>query len=398
MKMRHTLVLAVSLAIGGAALPTAPAETGFSSCVAGLKRSAARAGVSSAIIAKAFKDIEPDEKVLRLSRRQPEFKTPIWDYLTFLVDDRRIRDGKAKMAEHEDILRAAEKRFGVSRFVIAAVWGVESDYGQAPGDSFIPQALATLYCKGGRRKRFWHGELIAALKLVQRGDLKLEKLYGSWAGAFGQTQFMPTTYRRLAVDFDGDGRRDLVDSVADALGSTGNFLKRAGWKSGESWMIEVKVPANYRGPRGRKRMASLATWNKRGVRRADGSRLKGSGRAGLLLPAGRNGPGFLVFRNFNVIYKYNQAESYALAISHLADRLAGLPGLRTAWPTDDPGLTRDQRTELQRRLLAAGYDIGEADGKIGEITRGAIKEAERKHGMKPTGRAGRRIFDALAPN
>ena len=209
---------------------------------------------------------------------------------------------------------------------------------------------------------------------------------------------MPTTYRRLAVDFDGDGRRDLVDTVADALGSTANFLKRAGWKSGESWMIEVKVPSNYRGPRGRSRMASLATWNKRGVRRADGSRLKGSGRAGLLLPAGRNGPGFLVFRNFSVIYKYNQAESYALAISHLADRLAGLPGLRTAWPTDDPGLTRDERTELQRRLLAAGYDIGEADGKIGEITRGAIKEAERKHGMKPTGRAGRKIFDALAPN
>jgi lytic murein transglycosylase len=226
------------------------------------------------------------------------------------------------------------------------VWGVETDYGQEAGDLFLPHALATLYCESGRRKAFWQGELIAALKLVDRGDLELSKLYGSWAGAFGQTQFIPSTYQRLAVDFDGDGRRDLVGSVADALGSTANYLSKAGWQPGGSWMVEVKAPAGYGGPKGRKNRASLSTWAKRGIVRADGSALSGGATAGLLLPAGANGPGFLVFSNFDAIYSYNQAESYALAISHLADRLAGYPALRAAWPTDDLGLSRAERLQL----------------------------------------------------
>jgi lytic murein transglycosylase len=299
------------------------------------------------------------------------------------------------MRRHDDVLRAAEQRFGVSRFVIAAVWGVESNYGKEPGDSFLPHALATLVCQGGRRTDFWRGELIAALNLVDRGDLDLDELYGSWAGAFGQTQFIPSTYQRLAVDFDGDGRRDLVSSVADALGSTANYLHRAGWQPGGSWMIEVRAPAGYSGPTGRKNKASLSTWAKRGVVRADGSALSGGADAGLLLPSGAAGPGFLVFRNFDAIYSYNQAESYALAISHLADRLAGYPALRTAWPTDDPGLTRAERLHLQKLLIASGYDIGEPDGKIGPVTRAAIAEAEKRFGMPPTGRAGRKIYRAL---
>jgi lytic murein transglycosylase len=376
-------------------LASGTAEASFSSCVANLKGAVVKAGVSRNVASQALDRVQPDEKVLRLSKVQPEFKTPIWDYLGFLVDERRVADGQAMMRKYDRVLRAAEQRFGVNRYVIAAVWGVETDYGRETGDSFLPQALATLICSGHRREGFWRGELVAALKLVDRGDLRLKDLYGSWAGAFGQTQFIPSTYQRLAVDFDGDGRRDLVGSVADALGSTANYLARAGWHPGGSWMIEVKAPDNYSGPTGRNDRASLSTWAKRGVVRADGAQLSGGATAGLLLPAGAAGPGFLVFGNFNAIYSYNQAESYALAISHLADRLAGYPALRTPWPTDDAALSREERLRLQQLLLAHGYDIGEADGKIGPATRAAIAEAEKRFGMAPTGRAGGKILRAL---
>ncbi|MFD2250106.1 lytic murein transglycosylase [Pseudochelatococcus lubricantis] len=388
-------VMALAGAMAVMAVTASPASANFSACVANLRDAAAKAGISRAVVSRALDISAPDEKVLRLSKVQPEFKTPIWDYLGFLVDDQRVADGQAMMRRYDSVLRAAERQFGVDRHVIAAVWGVETDFGREAGDSFLPHALATLVCEGGRRRDFWRGELIAALKLVDRGDLELNKLYGSWAGAFGQTQFIPSTYQRLAVDFDGDGRRDLVSSVPDALGSTANYLKRAGWRTGEPWMIEVKVPAGYSGPTGRRNRAAIADWSRRGVTRADGRPLTGGGEAGLLLPAGGRGPGFLVFRNFDAIYSYNQAESYALAISHLADRLAGYPPLRTPWPTDDPGLTRAQRLHLQKLLLAKGYAIGDADGKIGPVTRDAIMDVERQLGMQQTGRAGTKVYRAL---
>ena len=387
--------IVVLASVLGLAWAGAASAADFQACVAGLKAAAIKAGVGPAVAAKALDGAQPNPKIIKSYNSQPEFVTPIWDYLGFLVDERRIADGKAMMAKHDGILRAAEQRYGVDRHVIAAVWGVESDYGRAAGKHFLPHALSTLICLGNRRAEFWRGELLAALGLVQRGDLQLDKLYGSWAGAFGQTQFIPSSYQRLAVDFDGDGRRDLVDSVADALGSTANYLKQAGWRSGAPWMIEVKAPAGYSGTTGRKEKAPLSTWAQRGILRADGSRLSGEGRAGLLLPAGPDGPGFLTFRNFDAIYSYNAAESYALAISHLADRLAGYPAFRTAWPTDDPALSRDERLALQKLLLARGYDIGEADGKIGPVTRAAIRQAEAALGMPPTGRAGRKIYDAL---
>jgi len=393
--MRAAVLTAiVSAAFSTFAAAPAAAES-FQACLAGLKQAARGAGVSAAVAAKALDDAKPRERVLELSTAQPEFKTPIWDYLGYLVDEQRVSDGRERIGAHDELLRAAEARFGVDRHVIAAVWGVETDYGRETGGNFLPHALATLACESDRRRDFWRSELIAALELVEGGDLALDQLYGSWAGAFGQTQFIPSTYRRLAVDFDGDGRRDLVNSIADALGSTANYLMRAGWRSGEPWMIEVKVPAGYAGPSGRSDRASLTTWAKRGVVRADGAQLAGGGHASLILPAGPEGPGFLTFENFEAIYSYNRAESYALAISHLADRLAGYPAFRTPWPTDDPGLSRAQRLKLQKLLLAEGYDIGEADGKIGPITRAAIAEAEKKLGLPETGRAGLRIYKAL---
>lgn len=394
--MRKRILLA-ALPLLWAAAPAAPpaAASDFERCLAGLRQAAASAGVGPAVLAQAFDGAEPLERVLEASRAQPEFVTPIWDYLAFLVDEERVADGREMLARHADLLERIERTYGVDRHVVVAVWGVESDYGRIAGSNFLPHALATLTCLAGRRTDFWRGELIAALRLVERGDLEMGALYGSWAGAFGQTQFIPSTYERLAVDFDGDGRRDLVNSVPDALASTANYLQRAGWRSGESWLFEVRVPPGYAGPTGRGEKAPLSTWAQRGVTRADGAALSGQGQAGLLLPAGAQGPGFLVFRNFDAIYSYNHAESYALAISHLADRIAGYPALRTPWPTDDPGLSRAERRRLQELLNAAGYDVGEVDGRIGPRSRAAIAAAERDRGLPETGRAGRRIYEAL---
>lgn len=390
--MRKT---AFAVAVAVALTSTAAGAQSFSACVDGLRASAASAGISSGILSDALNIDAPNEDILRVSQVQPEFKTPIWDYLGFLVDEQRVADGRAMMQRYDDVLRRVERSYGVDRHVVAAVWGVETDYGRETGRNFLPHALATLTCASDRRTDFWRGELLAALKLVQNGDLRLDELYGSWAGAFGQTQFIPSTYQRLAVDFDGDGRRDLVSSVPDALASTANYLKRAGWRSGEPWLIEVRVPGGYSGPEGRGDKMPIADWARYGIVRADGASLSGGTPAGLLLPVGAAGPAFLVTRNFDAIYQYNHAESYALAISHLADRLMGLPTFRTSWPTDDPGLSRAQRLELQKLLLAAGYDIGEADGKIGPASRAGIAEAERRFGMEPTGRAGQKIYRAL---
>lgn len=393
MRIHSAIIVA---AVGAASLAAAqPARADFASCVAGLKQAAIRSGISPELASRALDGAKADEKVLRFSKAQPEFKTPIWDYIAFLVDEERVKDGRKLLRKHRRVLSQIERQYGVDRHVVVAVWGVETDYGEEVGDFFLPHALANLACQGGRRADFWRGEMISALSLVQSGDLELNELYGSWAGAFGQTQFIPSTYKRLAVDFDGDGKRDLVRSVPDALASTANYLRRSGWQPGEPWMIEVKVPANYSGPSGRKSKASLSSWGSRGVVRADGKALSGGGSAGLLLPAGPGGPGFLVFRNFDAIYSYNLAESYALAISHLADRIAGYPAFRTSWPTDDPGLSRKERLQLQKLLIRKGYDIGKADGKIGPITKSAIAEAEKSYGMEPTGRAGRKIYQAL---
>lgn len=392
--MRHILfpALAVSLSLAASAPGHA---AGFPACVDGLKRAAGKAGIRQSVVRKALDIDAPDARVLRLSKVQPESRIAIWDYLAFVVDDQRVREGRAAMRAHKGTLRRAGKRYGVSRHVIAAIWGVETDYGKTAGRNFLPHALATLTCRGGRREAFWRRELLAALRIVHDGDLPLGKLYGSWAGAFGQTQFMPSTYRRLAVDFDGDGRKDLVRSVPDALGSAANYLRRAGWRTEQPRLIEVRVPGAYRGPEGRRRKASLDKWAARGLKRMDARRLGGTLRAGLLRPAGPDGPAFLTFRNFDALYAYNHAESYALAVAHLADRLAGRGRFRAQWPTDDPGLSRLERRRLQDLLIAGGYDPGEPDGKIGPKSRAAIRAAERDLGLPVTGRAAQRIYRAL---
>jgi glucose-6-phosphate 1-epimerase len=263
------------------------------------------------------------------------------------------------------------------------------------GKRALVASLANLSCFG-RRQSYFRGEFISVLTLLDRGDITPEQATGSWAGAFGQTQFMPSTYQRLAIDFDGDGRRDLVGSVPDALASTANYLKRAGWKTGQGWGFEVRLPAGLDASlAGRKAKRPLAAWAALGLKRADGQALAGDTPAGLLLPAGVKGPAFLVQANFDAIYSYNAAESYALAIAQLSDRLRGAPAMTTPWPTDDAGLSRVERREVQTLLLARGHDIGEVDGMLGSASRTAIKAEQTRLGWPADGRAGQKLLKAL---
>lgn len=376
----------------------AQADPAFQRCLANLKSTAAQQGVSAATFERYTADLEPDRSVLELLNFQPEFSTDIWDYLAGLVDEQRVEDGKAMLAEHADLLARVSAEYGVDPATVVAIWGVESDYGRIFGKRPILTSLSTLSCEG-RRQSFFRGEFIATLKLLQSGDIRAEGLTGSWAGAFGHTQFIPSTYARIAVDFDGDGRRDLVGSIPDALASTANYMKRSNWQTGRPWGYEVKLPAGFNASlAGRTNRRTLSEWMKHGVERIDGAPidLPGNTRSAVLLPAGRQGPAFLVFRNFDAIYSYNAAESYALAIALLSDRLRGGSGLVASWPTDDPGLSRVQRRELQTLLLEHGHEIGEVDGLIGTNTRRAIRAEQQRLGITPAdGRAGQKILNAL---
>ena len=359
--------------------------------------SALNAGIKADLFDRHVATVTPDPSVLPLLDAQPEFTTPPWDYLAGLVDDERIDDGRAQLHAHADVLARVAQRYGVPAETVVAVWGVESNFGRTFGKRPLLVSLTTLACEG-RRQAFFRDELIHTLHIIQSGDVAAEALVGSWAGAFGHTQFMPSTFRRIAVDFDGDGRRDLVGNVADALASTAHYLQRAGWQTGQPWGYEVRVPSGMDlGRYGRTHRAPLQHWRDRGITRVDGEAfpLDGSTSAALLLPAGRAGPAFLVFRNFNALYSYNASENYALAIALLSDRLKGAGGLRTAWPTDDPGLSRRERRELQTLLLARGHAIGEADGIIGAVTRRAIVLEQRRMGLPQDGRAAVRMLEAL---
>ncbi len=377
----------------------AHSASSFSSCLQSLQAQASRAGVSTATYSKLTSNLEPDLSILEKLNYQPEFRQPIWDYMASLVDGQRVVEGKAKLLEHHNTLQRVEQVYGVDPATVVAVWGVESNFGQNFGNYPILQALGTLSCYG-RRQAFFRKEFFAAMKIVQAGDVSAEEFQGSWAGAFGHTQFMPTTFERLAVDFDDDGRRDLINNTADALASTANYLKRNGWRTGQIWGIEVKLPEGFNiSGEGRRTKRSLQSWQQRGVTGVLGQPLSDfaptSEVAGLLTPAGAQDPAFLTFKNFDVIYSYNAAESYALAISHLSDRLRDGPGFFTSWPTDDLGLSREERVVLQKILLDHGHDIGEADGIIGSKSRAAIKLEEARFNMPISGRAGQKILQRL---
>lgn len=396
------------------AVVVTPPGAALTDCVERLRPAALAAGVQAPTLDRHLIDLTVDADVLSRLDRQPEFSLPIWDYLAGLVDEERIETGREKLQLHKDVLAQISARYGLPADAVVAVWGIESNFGQTTGSYPLLRSLTTLSCLG-RRQAFFRSELFATLRILQSGDVDASRLTGSWAGAFGQTQFMPTTYERLAVDHDGDGRRDLIGSVPDALASTARFLRDAGWRSGQPWGLEVRLPAGFdaRGE-SRRHKRPLSVWMARGLTRVDGSPLlatadlqpqppeRGSLQAlsatmpaGLMLPAGSNGPAFLVLRNFDAFYRYNAAESYGLAIAHLSDRLRGEPGFTTPWPTDDPGLSRAQRRQLQELLVRRGHDIGEIDGRLGERSRAAIQAEQRRLGHQPTGRGGQKLLLAL---
>jgi lytic murein transglycosylase len=376
------------------------ADAEFNSCLVGLSPAARASGVSTETYDRYTQGLEPDLSVIEKLNYQPEFSTPIWDYLSGLVDEERVVLGKKMLVQYGDVLRRAQASYGVDSATVVAVWGVESNYGDISGKYPLVQALGTLSCYG-RRQGYFRTEFFTALRILQSGSITAERLKGSWAGAFGHTQFMPSTYERIAVDFDGDGRRDLIDSVPDALASTANFLKKAGWQSGQPWGFEVQLPAGMSTEgEGRRTKRELSTWMARGVKRVDGTALiqgdlSSATTAGLMSPAGATGPSFLVFKNFDAIYGYNAAESYGLAIAHLADRLRGGKPFVTPWPTDDAGTSRAERREIQTLLVARGYDIGTPDGMIGDKSREAIRTEQQRLGLTVNGRGGQTILKAL---
>lgn len=374
----------------------------FSRCLQDLKGTPAFRNITAATYARHTEDLQADPSVLVLLNRQPEFTMPVWDYLAVLLDEERVTDGRAAYAQWQDTLQQIELQTGVAPNIVIGVWGVESNFGQNLGGRPLVQSLATLSCFG-RRQAYFRGEFAAALRILQEGHIPADKLTGSWAGAFGQTQFMPSTFFRSAVDFDGDGRRDIVDSVPDALASTAKFLQNAGYRRGEPWGFEVRLPAGFdTSGASRKAKRPIAAWRAAGLTLADGSPLPDSlPSAGLLLPARRQGggPAFLVGRNFDTLYSYNASENYALAIAQLSNLVAAPVGTPLAfvqaWPTDDLGLSRAQNRELQALLLMRGHDIGAPDGLIGARTREAIKAEQQRLGMKADGRAGQKLLAAL---
>ena len=388
----RSLALSALLALPLPAL----ADQAFTDCLDRLRTEAAQHGVTQSTFDAHAAGLEPDMAVLGFLDAQPEFVTPIWDYIAALVDDERIADGRAMLEQWGEVLQRVEAVYGVDPATVVAVWGVESNFGRNFGSRPLLTSLSTLSCFG-RRQSFFKGEFFTTLKIIQEGHVAPERLTGSWAGAFGHTQFMPSTFMRLAVDFDRDGRRDLVDSVPDALASTANFLRRAGWRTEERWGFEVALPADFdAGLAGRRSKRPARDWVNYGLTQVDGSPLpEETPVSGLLLPAGKEGPAFLVGRNFDALYGYNAAESYALAIAHLSDRLRGGSAFAAPWPTDDAGLSRAERRELQRLLLDRGHDIGEVDGMIGSRTREALKLELEALGLKSDGRAGQAALRAL---
>jgi len=392
--LKPTFALTAALICLPALAQTASPE--FAQCLDGLKAPARTAGVQTATYERLTQGLVPDMSVIEKLNFQPEFRTAIWDYLAGLVDNERVAEGQAKLAQYAETLKRVEQRYGVDPATVVAVWGVESNFGQTFGKSPLLQSLSTLSCFG-RRQSYFRGEFFAAMRILQKGDIAPERLVGSWAGAFGHTQFMPSTFERLAVDFDGDGRADLMDNASDALASTANFLDKAGWRTGQPWGFEVKLPAGFSTQgEGRRSKRAISEWVQRGVTRVDGSALPADvGSAGLLTPAGASGPAFLVLRNFDALFSYNAAESYGLAIAHLSDRLRGGGLFAAAWPTDDPGISRAERRELQGLLILRGHDIGDVDGMLGERSRAAIRVEQQRLGQEASGRGGQKLLRTL---
>jgi membrane-bound lytic murein transglycosylase B len=372
------------------------AAANFHTCLEGLWPAAARRGVSRQTFEAQTAGLEPDLRIMDLLDAQPEFTKSFWDYLDLLVSDERIAKGREILATHRATFDAVDKAYGVDRHIVTAIWGVESNFGTAIGERSVVRSTATLACIG-RRQAYFRDEFLATLEILQHGDVRADHLKGSWAGAFGPTQFMPTAFKRYAVDFDGDGRRDVVDSIPDVIASTANNLHKDGWVAGQTWGYEVVVPKGFNYLLAdRSRQYPLHEWERLGVRRVGNQPFaRPADRAYLLVPAGVRGPGFLMLNNFHVIMKYNPAEAYAMAIGHLADRLRGGAPIVQPWPRDERVLTRAEVYELQQRLVTRGFDPGEPNGRFGAKSRAALRDFQARAGLIPDGFASAAVLERL---
>ncbi len=384
--------------------PAAPVETktlSFDEWRNLLRSDAIAAGIDPALFDRAFAGLTPNPDVIAADNSQPEFTRPVWEYLDGALSPLRIAQGRTLRLQHRDTLKAIKKQYGVDREVLLAIWGLESNFGGNIGNHNVLRSLATLAYEG-RRQVFWRSQLLAVLQILQHGDVTPESLIGSWAGAMGQTQFMPTTYNEHAVDFDGDGKRDLWNSPADALASAAHYLQASGWQKGQPWGFEVQLPQGFdytlADPEVRR---SLVDWMALGLKPIDPEIREDADDeavATLLLPAGHRGPAFLLLNNFRSILKYNNSTSYALAIGLLSDALRGRDGVQSAWPREDRQLSRSERIELQELLARNGLEPGPADGIIGANTRKAVRAFQLKQGWPADGYPHYRLLEQLRQN
>ena len=371
-------------------------DAGLQRWIAGFRGRALSAGIGADVFDRAFRGVRHDPGIVRRDRNQAEFTQPIWKYLDAAVSESRVRNGRAALRRHADRLQAIEDSYGVEKEVVAAIWGMESAYGTRRGDLPVIQSLANL-AYDGRRGRFFERQLLAALRILQAGDVAPERMTGSWAGAMGHTQFIPTSFLEFAVDATGDGRRDIWgDDPADALASTAAYLKRSGWRKGQPWGVEVRLAEGFdyaQADRSTRRLPSR--WARAGVVGMDGRAVPDHGNASILLPAGARGAAFLVFDNFAAIERYNAADAYVIGVGHLSDRLGGAGPIRADWPRGDRPLTSAERRELQRRLSARGFDTGGVDGRIGPRSVAALRAFQRSAGMPPDGYASLDVLERL---
>ena len=391
------LVAALMAASAGTGFAQPASEVNLAPMLADVRAEALKAGVSAATFDRATRGLEPDMRVLELATKQPEFVAPVWSYLDRAVSDKRVALGLEQLGKYGSVLADIERRYGVDRYVVLAVWGVETNFGTNLGSLNIIRSLATLAAGDSRRQRYWRSELVAALRILQRGDITPDRMAGSWAGAMGHTQFMPTTYLARAVDFDGDGRRDIWGSPVDALASTANYLRTSGWKADEPWGFEVVLPADFDyGLSAPERAKPAVAWRKLGVKRPGGTPIGDTSLPlQLRLPAGADGPAFLVTDNFRAILRYNPAVSYALAVAHLADRLAGADPIASHWPTAHRVLARAELEEMQSLLSQRGLDTGTPDGIIGNQSRAAIRAFQRTRGLPQDGHPSHQLLEML---
>jgi peptidoglycan lytic transglycosylase B len=370
-------------------------QQGLARWVEDFRATARAAGITEKTLRVAFDDVRYLPRVAERDRAQPEFTRTVWDYLDRAVTPQRVARGQDMLLQFRGEADAAAARHGVPPGILVAIWGMESNYGTHTGDTPTIDALATLGFDG-RREDWARGELIAALRILQDGDIERAQMIGSWAGAMGQTQFLPSSFLAYAVDGDGDGRRDIWGSVADVMVSTANFLARAGWQAGQPWGLEVQLPAGFDHGRADARVRqSTARWAAEGVRAMDGAPLPDFNDGSVLIPAGARGPAFLVGPNFRAILRYNNSTSYALAVGLLAQRLSDGPGVRAPWPRDLQALTRSQLLELQKALNRLGFDSGTPDGMMGPATRDAVRRYQRSVGLPADGYPDRDLLQRL---